>query len=248
LQVKRIECFRTIVVLFLVLLSMAAVADERRTLRAGFLDFPPFKYMDEQGQAAGPWVELSERLAKDAGYHLEWEQLPISRIYRYLQSGEIDFWPGVADIPILRGAVFETRSTPLSLALSAYHLDETPPVHTIDDLAGEKLILIAGFSYMGLLDHLRDDGTTEIARTPNHKPALQMLVRGRGSYLINYDEPLEDALREVPLDNLRQSPLIVARGAFIVSRKTDGADDIVQDFDNAYEAIRDRGEARSFGD
>ena len=44
----------------------AEPADQKPVLRTGFVDFPPFKYVDKEGNAAGPWVDMTEAVAAEA--------------------------------------------------------------------------------------------------------------------------------------------------------------------------------------
>lgn len=220
------------------LISGTALAEQPpRELRAAFIDFPPYKYKDEEGNAAGPWVDYSEKLAAEAGYRLTWVELPISRVYRHLITGNIDLWPGVAGIPELEGAVLETSLTPLSLSVTAYHLDDQPAISRLEELRGKELILIGGFTYLGLLDDITSDPSTTVARTPEHGSALRMLSLGRGQYMVNYDEPVNELLADNPIENLRHSPLVKVRGAFIISRKTPGAHEVKQDLEQAFETL-----------
>lgn len=224
------------------LVSHSSAATEPRTLDAGYLDFPPFKYTDDQGQAAGPWVTITETLAHEAGFRLNWIELPISRVYRALQQGELDLWPGIAAIPELQPHVLESEATPLVLSLSAFHTADQPGVDSIQALQGQELILIRGFTYLGWLDSLVDDGQTSVSRAPNHDAALQMLQMERGNYLVDYDEPALATQRAADVDAIVQSPLIQVRGSFIVSRYSDEADAIVESLDNAYHTLVDQGE------
>lgn len=225
-------------VMLSLLISGAALAEQPpRELRAAFIDFPPYKYKDEEGNAAGPWVEFSEQLATEAGYQLTWVELPISRVYRHLITGKVDLWPGVAGIPELEGAVLETNLTPLSLSVTAYHLDDQPSISRLEELRGKELILIGGFTYLGLLDDIIKDPSTTVARTPEHDSALRMLSLGRGQYMVNYDEPVNELLADNPIENLRRSLLVEVRGAFVISRKTPGAHEVKKDLEQAFETL-----------
>ncbi|MDX1589763.1 MAG: transporter substrate-binding domain-containing protein [Oleiphilaceae bacterium] len=206
-------------------------------MRTAFIDFPPFKYVDDEGNAAGPWVEFSEKLAEQAGYQLEWIELPISRVYRQLISGEVDLWPGLAGIPELDGAVLETDLTPLSLTLAAYHKSDQPEISGIEELRGKDLILISGFTYLGFLDDILASENTTVARSPNHGSALRMLSLGRGQYMINYDEPVKELLADNPMEDLRQSLLVRVRGAFVISKQMPGAETLKRDFEEAFRVL-----------
>lgn len=217
---------------------------DRPTLRVGFVEFPPFKYADENGKASGPWVEMTERVASKAGYGVDWVELPIARIYRYLKGGEIDLWPGVADIPYLEGHVYESSVTPMRVRLLAFRKAERDPVDGLEDLVGRRLIMIKGFSYLGVLEPINLDDD-DIAYAQTHESALRMLTLDRGNYLLDYDAPVNAIRGEFPRLDLEADPLYQARGAFIVPATRPGGKELLGELEAAYRELSEQGELQS---
>lgn len=218
----------------------ATQAGPKPTLRTAYVDFPPFKYTGESGNPRGPWVDMTRKVVREAGYRLEWVHLPIARVYLHLRSGQIDLWPGLAGVPELQGAVYETDATPMRLSLMAYHREGKPPVTSIEALRDEKLVLIQGFTYLGVLDRITEGhNRAEQART--HPSAIGMLLKARGDYLLNYEQPTETAAKAMGV-SLQGSEIYAARGTFVISRKTPGAEQIVRELDAAYQRLLERGE------
>lgn len=195
---------------------------EGRTLRAAYVDFPPLTYTDENGSPAGYYIELSEQVAGSAGYHLQWSELPVGRIYMFLRSGRIDFWAGLGGLPHIQSSVVESRSPIGNITLAAFHFDRSPSVSSFDELAGSRLILLAGYTYLGAIDHLLSDGKTRVYTAPHHDSAMGMLALGRGDYVLAYVEPMSEVLQEESVKGLRRSELMTSRLAFVVSRRTAG--------------------------
>lgn len=212
-------------------------------LRSGFVEFPPFKYVDENGEASGPWVEMTEKVVAEAGYRVKWINLPIARIYRYLEQGRIDLWPGVAGIPDLRGKVYESTASPMHVTLFAFHRSDTRAPDTLSDLIGEPLILISGFSYIGALDGvgLNED---DLSYAPDHRAALRMLELGRGRYVLDYDEPVAAIKHHFPDLDLTGSAIHKVRGAFVVSATRPDAQQLVRKLDRAYNSLLLRGKLK----
>ena len=200
---------------------------ELRVLRAAYVDFPPLTYTDEDGNPAGYYIELSEQVAANAGYHLQWGEMPIGRIYMFLESGKVDFWAGLGGMPHIQSSVIESTVSIGNLNLAAFYFGETPAVRKFDDLAGSRLILIAGYTYLGAIDYLLADENTITDTTPGHASALRMLAMGRGDYLLDYIEPMTEVIEGEPTDGLRWSKLMTSRLAFVVSRHTEGHRDIM---------------------
>jgi|AntRauTorcE11898_2_1112593.scaffolds.fasta_scaffold18126_2 polar amino acid transport system substrate-binding protein len=216
--------------------SAAVTEDHRPVLKAGFVEFPPFKYADEDGNASGPWVEMTEKVAAEAGYQVDWVHLPIARVYLYLKIGKIDFWPGVAGIPQIKNAVYESSVTPMRVVLYAFHQRHVKPLESLESLEDKPLILINGFTYLGALRHLSLDDD-DLSYAPDHESALRMLELGRGQYVLDYDEPIQAVKHEFPALDLIGTPIFKARGAFIVSRSNPDAKTIVKQFDDAYDRL-----------
>ncbi|WVM93328.1 transporter substrate-binding domain-containing protein [Halopseudomonas pachastrellae] len=64
-------------------------------------------YTDENGKAQGTIIDLTNELAAMNGYRVKWVNYPINRIYRTLNTGDIDFWPGSPNVPALEGFTVE---------------------------------------------------------------------------------------------------------------------------------------------
>lgn len=224
--------------------SAAPPADPKPLVRAGFVEFPPFKYADEDGKASGPWVAMTEKVAAEAGYRVDWVHLPIARVYLYLKTGKIDFWPGVANIPAIQGHVLESAVTPMRVVLHAFHRRGTEPPASLQALQGQPLILINGFSYLGALQSLSLD-KDDLSYAPDHASALRMLELGRGQYILDYDAPVQAVRPKFPDLALTGTPIFEARGAFIVSRAHPDAKTIIQHFDQAYGRLIASGELSS---
>lgn len=229
---------KTLALASALLICASLQADPLPVLRAAYIEFPPMAWTDEQGKPAGYIIDLSNRLAADSGVQLEWISYPLTRIRRALQQGQIDMWPGSAQVPAMRDYTLETRPLDLSVKLCAYHLSDTPAVADISGLRDQRLILIRGYTYRDQLDPILGVGRTTHMRAPEHQAALELLLRNRGDYLITFNQPLEDALKQKPVDDLRCSKLDEWPVAYIFSRKTAGAEQLARSFEEAYERRR----------
>ena len=228
--------FVGLAMLFSNVLLASETDDQRPVLRTGFVEFPPFKYADEDGNASGPWVEMTEQVAAEAGYQLDWVHLPIARVYLYLENGKIDLWPGVAGIPQIRSFVYESTVTPMNVILYAFHRSTVKPPKSLEALEGKPLILINGFTYLGALRRLSLNDE-DLSYSPDHESALRMLNLERGQYLLDYDAPVQAVKHEFPDLDLTGTPIFKARGAFVVSRSNPDAKAIVDKFDGAYRRL-----------
>ncbi|MFC4258790.1 substrate-binding periplasmic protein [Marinobacter lacisalsi] len=218
-----------------------AYAADRPVIRSAYIEFPPLAYTTESGELEGSFIDLTEAIADRAGYDIVWQGLPIERVYLYLEYGEIDMWPGSAGIPELAPFIRETDFHTGSIQLNAYSRAGAEPVSEIQDLRGKSLILIRGYTYFRLLDHLKEDPDTGITIAPNHLSAIRMLAFERGDYLINFQSPMENSLEISPLPGLRYDNLLKWPTTLIFSRNAPGTDKMLEDMNRAWRSMKEEG-------
>jgi polar amino acid transport system substrate-binding protein len=192
----------------------------RPPLKAAYVNFPPLTYTDMKGEPAGYYISLTEQVVRQAGYRIDWRELPPARVFLQLKNGEIDLWAGVGDMPRLQESTVETTADLGELTLAAFGFGDLPQNCAFEDLTGSRLILMSGYTYLGKLDFLKNDGNTDIRYAPHHRAGLGMLTRDRGDYFLDYIEPLSVVLADHPVKDLEWCELSRSRLAILVSRKT----------------------------
>lgn len=210
-------------------------------VRVAYLEFPPMSYQAGDGTAAGSFIELTRKVATEAGYRPEFIYLPVSRVYLYLMNGLIDVWPGVTGVPALQGHVLESWASPAAVHLSAWYLEGTPPLTHLEQLQGNRVIVIGGYTYAGLLDWLEANPEIRVTQSPNHRSAVDMLKRKRGDYLLDYRQPVTEILVKGLDDNLRESPVRTRDLAWIFSLANPRAAVLRDEFDDAYLRLAEKG-------
>lgn len=204
-------------------------------LNAGYINFPPIAYTDEDGKAQGSIIELTNQLAADNGYRVNWINYPINRIYHTLKSGDIDFWPGSPNVPALKDFTLSSKPFGISVKLCAFSLENSKTITAIDQLGDKQLVLIRGYTYRDQLKTIFENNPHQPIVAPNHPAAMDLLRRGRGEYLISYGHPMQEAMKNYPLqdahcDTLDEWPLV-----YVISRRNPNAQLIADTFDAAYE-------------
>jgi polar amino acid transport system substrate-binding protein len=232
-----------LVLLIAVSIGAARAEDSgEKSLRIAYIDFPPVTYRGETGQAEGSFIEITRKVAIEAGFEPEFLYLPISRTYLYLTNGQIDVWPGVSNIPALDGEVLESWVSPIPGQLSAWYLASTAPVDHFDRLLNKTVIVLGGYTYGGLLYWLEQEGSIRVTEAPNHRSALEMLKRGRGDYLLGYRQPMSQIL-EMPADSMiRESEIRTRNSAWLFSLANPRAALLREAFDDAYIRLAEKGE------
>lgn len=200
------------------------------------------EFRNADGEPDGIYIEMTRKVAEEAGYEPEFIHLPVGRIYLYLKNGTVDLWPGLTGIPTLRNDVIESWISPVPVQLSAWYIKGTPPLRHFDGLRDKVVILISGYTYGGLRQQLEAMGDVQVTEAPNHRSGIEMLKRDRGDYLMDYRPPVVDILTD-PSDRLvRESEVRTRNSAWLFSLANPRAAQLREEFDNAYLRLAERGE------
>ncbi|MED5612094.1 MULTISPECIES: substrate-binding periplasmic protein [Pseudomonas] len=215
-----------------------------QSLAVGYYEFPPYIYTDDDGSTQGEGAELIRKLLRQAGYRAELRALPSARLYQGLRDGSVQLWAGAPGKPELAESTLECEHVLGQVTLNLYRLASQPAPHLPQGLAGSRVILISGYSYWRPATQLLDDPglNLEVHRTTTHNAALQMLLRDRGDYLLDYQAPVEEARNAAGLPPLAYDTLYRLPLKLIVSRRTPDAEQLRQRLDQAFEQLSAKGE------
>lgn len=214
------------------------------TVSVGYYEFPPYSWTNIDGKPRGSILVLTERLLRHAGYRGEYRSLPGARLYAALRDGSVQLWPGAGGKTELAGHTYEARHAMGEFALALYHRPDTPSPRVPEGLMGRGVIVISGYSYWKPVNDLLHDPALQIGlhRTSTHASALEMLLRRRGDYLLDYQAPVEQVRKELGLSPLPFTVLQRMQLRLIASRHAQDGQQLLDDLDRAYEELRAAGE------
>lgn len=240
--------------LILALLCLNALAVDRPTLAdrlphpapaltVGYYEFPPYTYTAPDGSTRGSGAEMVRRILLKAGYRADFRPLPSARLYLGLQDGSVQLWAGAPGKQELAGSTLECERVLGHVELNLYRLPSQPSPKVPEGLTGSRVILISGYSYWRPITDLLADPALklELHRTSTHTAALQMLERGRGDYLIDYQTPVEQARQELNMAPLAFDNLYSVPTKLIVSRHAPDAEGLRAQLDHAYDELQAAG-------
>lgn len=234
------------------LLLMAALFSsfcraESPVVVVGYYDFPPSISTAADGRAQGPLADLLRRMLQRAGYTPEFRGLPIARMYNELREGRVDLWAGAPNQPALESYVLASDRLLAQVRLNLYHRLGTPAPKLPDDLAGKVVIMLSGYTYWPRTRELLlgpDTGITQL-RTHHRAAALELLLRGRGDYLLDYQLPIEQTMQAQGLSPL---PFVTVESLpihLIISRKSADPQQLLRRLDAAFDQMQANGEDMS---
>lgn len=213
-------------------------------LRVGVLHIPPLAEVRSPTNTSGPLIDYMHRLLQSAGVAYRMEGFPARRLYRNLAAGESQFWVGIKNVPEYEGKVLYSEQPIYSLHLRLYRLPGTPEIRQLSALQTQRLIVIRGYSYGGLLEPLkqRPMGLQWKDANTNYK-ALEMLQLRRGDYLLSYAEPIEQLLQQRP-QTLEHEALQELPMYLVLSRTTPHAESLMARLNQVASNMRLSGETQ----
>lgn len=164
----------------------------QKYITLGALQFPPMAYSQAGSQECiGYLVELTRQIFAEYGYEVRSICAPAIRVYRMIESGDVDFTVNIRSTKLLEDHAdfFATPFGTLDLLFLSHK-----------DKGYEKMVsAIRGFDYHGHRQKLVDEGYV-FQDMPGSIDAIKMFVRERTRHLITYKEPYKFYLEQNGFD------------------------------------------------
>ncbi len=159
------------------------------------------------GKEGNPILRLVSALFSKAEITWESKQLPIPRMLHQL-SNEIGNFSILVKSPTIEQCCVTSSSPIIHVELRAYHRNNRPPIKSIGDLKGQKVITIKGYSYGPLQSFFTDKkNNLSVYKASTHQSAFAMLAAGRADFVIDYKGPSIKALEMHPNNELSYAVL-----------------------------------------
>ncbi|MCH8498860.1 MAG: transporter substrate-binding domain-containing protein [Marinobacter sp.] len=209
--------------------SPAIPAQEREPpLVFGFAAFPPFGYVDDQGNIRGALVDIAKQISQYLGLTVEYRERPPARLFREVADGDIQVTMAAKDHQTLQTIALQSKAPVISSEIRVYRRHDTPAITSVNALQGQHLILITNYAYGALTSYIRDPAhNIQVEQATTHKAALGMLKLGRADYLLNYREPMEALLAEESTNNITCDLIAPIDIHFYVSRAYTNAESLL---------------------
>jgi polar amino acid transport system substrate-binding protein len=162
-------------------------------------DYPPYEFLDRNGQPAGFNVDLTRAIAEVMGMAVEFRFGSWAAIRGDLMAGRIDVLQGISySDERARELAFAAPHAIVHHAIFARR--ESPEVSSLDALRGKKVIVFGG----GIMDDtLTQRGMgDDLIRTGTPADALRLLASGREDYVALALLPGMYITRELQLSNV----------------------------------------------
>lgn len=182
---------------------------------------------DTQGRLENPMIRLATVMMDKAGFSCQSKAYPAKRLFANLESGvtPLSF---LVRVPDLQDSCLFSSQPIYKVKLNVYHLDSTPKVTSKEDLKGNKLITIHGYSYGGLMEFIgKPENNIKISHTRTHEAAFTMLSTKRGDYLLDYEPVSSHVLSLDPIEGIQADCVDELAIYIVLSKAYPGAADLM---------------------
>jgi polar amino acid transport system substrate-binding protein len=123
--------------------SKAPAQGKTQIIVGGEVDYPPYSFLDKNGEPTGFQVELTRAIAKTMGINIEIRLRPWPETRKALEGGTIDIIPGMF-YSKERAKIYDF-SPPFGIVSDAIFARlNAPSVKSLEDLCGREIIVMRG--------------------------------------------------------------------------------------------------------
>lgn len=211
-----------------------------RIIVGGDNSFPPYEFLDKNGQPTGYNVELSKAIAKQIGINVDIRLEKWDKIRNELENGSIDIIHGMFYSPE-RNKIFSFSPphTYIHYIIASYK--KGPVYETMEDLKGKKILVMKGDIMHDLA--IKYGYEKDIIAVSSQKEALQILFSGKYSCALVAKTPALYWIKQNEWNRLKLSkkPLLSPEYCFATMKNNEA---LQAKFTDGLAALKKTGEYR----
>ena len=227
-NVKRVSVFFLGLMVWLGTYSVQA----QDPVRVGIFDFPPFYSKRVEEPAKGLLVDLAKNEIAEINRISEFNIMSTPTLIKSLVNGDVDVGMLIKHPALLDTALYSKK--PISnIELVAFRGMNTPKLKSYNNLSGQKVLVLAGYGYGGILAKMKKlDIKPIFVEASDIESGLDMLLSGRADYFLSYLKPSREIAKRkgyLSRDNWLVSDEISKFDVYwIVSKMIDGAEELME--------------------
>lgn len=231
-------------VLSIVICCISSLAFSQ-TIKIGYIEFPPMTYTDEQGNPAGIIIDITSKTLKKAGYKWTAKSLPTKRMANMLTKGHVQLWIGLSTLPEFKDKTYIGESVVEKLILRAYAIGNRKPILKQEDLIGQTILILRGYSYGGWINFIKDPlNQIKFIEFDSHEDAFKGIdnfSKNNKCYLLNYKHPSDIVLKKLNLSDIQFNDISSLNIHFVVTRQMPDAKIVLNRIENAFQQLQEDG-------
>jgi len=215
----------------------------RPVMVGGDRDYPPYEFLDKDGNPAGFNVDLTRAVAETMGMQVAFRLGAWADERNALMSGELDILEGMTYSPERAKILDFAPHTIVNHAIFARR--GTPAVKSLEELAGKKVIVHRSGYMHDTLAGMGFEKDLIFSETP--ADGLRLLSSGQGDYAVVAMLPGSYIIRENKLDNLQPVARAVATVRYGYAVKK-GRENLLARFTEGLAILRETGRYQAIHD
>jgi len=232
----------TAILLLMIYLILLATTSSAQEIKVDVFNFQPFYIAEEGQEPSGIFVDYLKVALERCNLSYVIKGYPPKRVYNNLAEGKSDIFLGVKGVPELEGNVLYSDQKITEIDLRIYARQDTPILKTKEELKGNKIITIRGYSYGGFIKYLEDPANSiKIDASNSHELAFKMLQGKRADYLLDYSAPAETTLKSVKIPGIQNHSISRLDVVVIVSKQAPDAESLLNRLEQAFVDLKKEG-------
>ncbi len=211
-------------------------APSRQLVIKGDRAFPPYEFINDQGEPDGFNVELIHAVMKKVGmpYTLSLEYWP--QVVEEFQAGKVDVITGIM-YSNRRAEIFKFGAIHTFVYQDVVYRKGRTPITELEDLEGLEIIVQNGAITQEILENMAIK--THIIVVPDLYTGLRMLSEGKHDLALCNEEMGLSIIKKLELDNLEMSELDLPPDEYCFAGKSDSLLTVI---DKAFYKLQREGE------
>ncbi len=179
--------------------NLDPLAESSRIIVAGDHNYPPYEFLDADGNPSGYNVDLTRAIAEVMGMKVEFRLGDWDAMRQALQAGTVDALEGIV-YSAERGKIFDFSPPHTIVHQSIFARRGTPRVAALEELRGREVIVQRGGIMHDYL--LEKDVEANLVLVDTHAAALRLLASGKHDYALVGNLPGLYLGKELGLSNI----------------------------------------------
>jgi polar amino acid transport system substrate-binding protein len=173
--------------------------ENRPVIVGGNWNYPPYEFIDKDGQPAGFNIDLARAVAKVMGMDVRIRLGTYEERIKALEAGTIDAMGGFS-YSDERARLFDFSPPHTMINLAIFGRKDSPPLKSLEGLRGKKILVMAGGRMQELL---KEKGFADhLVFTDTYADGLRLLASGRYDYMFMGTLPGIYLIKEYNLSNV----------------------------------------------
>ena len=178
-----------VLALALIVVCFAGCGSKKTLVMGTNAEFPPYEFVDDNGNIVGIDAEIAKAVAEKMGYELEIRDMKFDSLITAVQSGNIDF--ALAGMTVNEERLLSVNfSDTYATGIQVIIVKEDSAIASADDLAGKMIGVQSGTT--GDIYCTDDFGQENVKQFDNGALAVAALLNGQVECVVIDNEPAKN--------------------------------------------------------